>query len=122
VSDERRTNPRLMRREAVALQVRLPGPDGLGLGRVLNTQTLDISREGVRLVVDEPIGVEHLYDLCVDLEGHQRHFLLTCEVRWCKEGESGLYEAGVVILDGEGTDFDEWAAAFDGEGRELEAG
>ena len=108
----RRIAPRMIRSEAVALELVKPGGPDLGSGQVLGIRTLDISRSGMRIAVSQPIDIGHIYDLCIDLTDHRKRFLLTGEIRWCRKDADGQWEAGIEVLDGEGTDSEEWEAMF----------
>ena len=111
---ERRESPRLARRESVSIQLLLPCPDRTGCQRVVTTETADLSAGGLRLRLAEPLAAERILDLVVELSGHPRRFLLTGETRWCRPDAGGGYEVGMLIHDGVGTDYAEWAALLGG--------
>lgn len=106
--DERRTKPRLLHNESVSLQLTLPGPEGPGSGRVVTTRTADLSPEGLRVHFSEPVPPDHLFDLVIELKDYNKRFLLTGEVRWCKQIGPQDYEAGIHIQEGEQTDYQYW--------------
>lgn len=107
---DRRATPRHLRNDAVAIQIQRPDEGEAILGKVLVTRTRDVSAEGLRIGVEESLEEGNLYDLCVDVQGHLKHFLLTAEVRWCRPDPEGGFEVGLQLLDGDGTDFAQWTA------------
>lgn len=107
-SDNRRTNLRMSRNDKVSIQILLPGPDGPGSGQVLECETLDVSREGICVRIDQSLEADHFFDFCVELCDYHKIFLLTGEIRWCRPDQQGLYQAGILVHDGERTDFDAW--------------
>ena len=107
--DERRSAPRRLRSESVSVQVLQPCDDGSCPARVIDTQTVDVSAYGMRLLVSERLDTGRIFDICVELRDHPRRFLLTGETRWCRyHPEQGGFELGIEIREGEGTDFLVW--------------
>ncbi len=112
-SRDRRHARRIERRESVSIQIFLPCAERPGCPRVVTSETADVSGEGLRLLLPEPLEAERILDLCVALMGNPRRFLLTAETRWCRQDPgTGHYEVGLRVHEGEGTDFAEWLAAF----------
>ena len=112
MSDNRREFPRLTQVESVSIQLVRPGEEH-PVGRVVQAVTLDISREGMSVELDERLSADHFFDLCIKLQNHSRIFLLTGEIRWCRPKAKGGYEAGILIHEGVGTDIDQWFLALD---------
>ncbi len=108
-SNERRNLPRILRHDRVAIQLLRPGEEGPRSGRTINTETLDISQHGLRVRIDHPVESDHYFDLCIELHDHDKIFLLTGEIRWCRPLAEGGFEAGILLHDGEGTDFAGWS-------------
>ncbi len=107
-TSDRRLDTRTPRTEKIAIQILLPGPDGPGTGRVIRSKTLDVSREGLRILINEEVAPDHYFDFCVEFKDYHKIFLLTGEVRWCRPAPEQCYEAGILIHDGEKTDYDAW--------------
>ena len=109
-SAERRTIPRWSRAEPVSVQLREPAQDGSSDHRILDTRTIEVSEQGLRLWMDQPIEKGRLFDICVELRHHPQRFLLIGEARWCRwQPDSRGYEVGVAIQDSEETDYQVWA-------------
>lgn len=115
-TDERRTTERFLRKESVSIQILLRDADGACCAEVVASKTIDISGFGMRLLLPSPLETDRIYDICVELEGDPRRFLLTGETRWCNyNGERRGHEVGIEILDGEGTDALAWYRALGAE-------
>lgn len=112
---ERRRNERLHRRESVSVQIVLPDSQGDSRSQVLETVTVDISREGIRLLMAAPLEQNRILDLCIEIEGQSRRFLLIGETCWCRYSDlEQMHEVGLQIMDGDGTDYPAWSEHFSG--------
>jgi hypothetical protein len=109
---ERRGHSRLTRRELLSIELRPNGKTD-GAPTVVSTRTIDVSADGLRILLPAPVRPDCLFDFCIEVKGHPQRFLLTGEVRWCRPlaGEN-KYEAGLLIHNGEGTDYPHWAGLF----------
>jgi hypothetical protein len=112
VQNERRDGPRIPRKEAVSVELRAADPDGPVTPQVVATETMDVSADGLRMILPHPVVPDCLFEMCVQVEGDPRPFLLTGESRWCRPAGGGRYEAGFRIHDGVGTDYSAWSALF----------
>jgi hypothetical protein len=111
--DERRAQRRWLRSESVSVQVLLPCGDGSCPAEVINTLTVDVSCNGMRLRVAEHLDSGRIFDICVEFRDQPRRFLLTGETRWCRrDPQHGEHEVGIAIHDGDGTDYAAWEAMF----------
>ncbi len=109
---ELRATARLLRKESVSIQIFLPCDDGAHPTEVVASETIDISRYGIRLLLPKPLEAGGIYDICVELKDDPKRFLLTGETRWCRcNSEQQGYEVGIEILDGEETDFAAWSCS-----------
>lgn len=113
LSDNKRAAPRFFRAESVSIEILHPGLDASDSPEVIITETIDVSRAGLRVLVNEYVEAGRFFDTCVDLADGARRYLLTCETRWCRFNEQiQSYELGIAIQDGEGTDYLEWSRLF----------
>ena len=112
---ERRDGSRIPRREAVSVELRTADSGGSAPTRLVAAETVDISADGLRMILPCAVQPECFFEMCVEVEGDPRPFLLTGESRWCRPvTDRGVYEAGFRIHDGVGTDYGAWAALFSG--------
>jgi len=117
---EHRSTIRLLRKESVSIQILLPSMDGACPAEVVASGTIDISRYGIRLLLPEPLEAGRIFDVCVKLKDDPKRFLLTGETRWCRYNtEWQGHEVGIMILDGEQTDYSAWSRSV---GEEPDAG
>ncbi|KOR31613.1 hypothetical protein TI05_12470 [Achromatium sp. WMS3] len=106
--DSLRSLPRIPRQESVSIQVLLPVPGTLNGPRVVDGTTYDISENGLRLLLSEPLEANRFFDLCVEINALR--FLLAGETRWCRYNNvANCYEIGMLIYDCEGTDYTKWS-------------
>ena len=108
---EHRAAARLLRRESVSIQILLPSMDDSRPAEVVASETIDISGQGMRVLLQEPLQTGRIFDICVELKEEPRRFLLTGETRWCRYSNKRKgHEVGLEILDGEGTDYAAWSS------------
>ncbi len=104
-----RNHNRLEKNAAIFLEMlSMPGSDSSN--NILLCNALDLSLEGVRVCVDEPIEVHSVLQMGIQLQGMDQPFYMVGEVRWCTqsaEGEPGFW-VGFELLDSAGTDYDTW--------------
>jgi hypothetical protein len=101
---ERRRDPRLEQATQVAFELRFVDDQGGSI--TLNSQTLDISKSGIRLALDHELPVGFITELCIDnLKGQM--MLLFAEVKWCRATCDG-FQIGMELLDAEKSDLAYW--------------
>jgi len=110
---DRREVQRLTRRDLLSVELRPSGANASAPVVVVSTETIDVSANGLRMLLPAPVAPDCLFDFCIEVKGHPQRFLLTGEARWCRRlpGQE-KYEAGVLIHDGQGTDYPQWAELF----------
>ena len=113
-SAEHRTAKRLLRKESVSIQILRPCMDATCPAEVVASETIDISRDGLRLLLQEPLEADRIFDICVKLRNDPKRFLLTGETRWCRyNSDRNGHEVGIVLLDAEQTDFSAWSESVE---------
>jgi hypothetical protein len=107
---EKRRSPRLPLEESVSIVLFRTGPQASFSSERILTETIDVSASGMRIRTDEAIDNDRVFDICVELRGYTKRYLLTGESRWCRYiAEREVFEVGIEIRFGEGTDFMEWS-------------
>jgi len=105
---ERRTRPRLPRKEVLYVQLAAAGaPTG---ARVLRCESADLSSVGLRVSVSEPVLPGTSLEVWIRLAELGCNFYLHGRVRWYSE-TSG--EAGIGMCFADGTDYWQWLALVD---------
>lgn len=63
-----------------------------------DTQTLDISREGVRLLVHDEVHKDTLIQMSIRVPSIKNPVLMLGKVRWTDQRENGMTEVGIRFL------------------------
>lgn len=111
--EERRQGARLLRDEQVVVKI-IASPEKPALvGTSIECSTIDVSAEGLRLLLECPIAAGSHLALEVGFgEGYERYFL-GGEVTWSRETEApGVYLIGVHLLDDAVFQLERWRSLF----------
>lgn len=107
--DEKRKSPRRNRRENVYIEVTTQDENGDYLNKVIGCESVDVSKQGLKLYVNERIVQGTILDLCVSFKDKPEKFYLTAEVKWSRPlVEDGWYFIGFEVYEGDTTDFQKW--------------
>ena len=80
-------------------------------GRLVACQTLNISKGGLQVTVDEELTVGAILQVGIELPHQERTLYLAGEVRWCRRTEEGSphsWGAGFKLLNASSSDIDLW--------------
>jgi hypothetical protein len=84
------------------------GPGGVAIN-LLDCRTVDVSPSGLRLMMNQSVPVGTIMNMCVVVDGGERRFHLTAEIRWIRPSpEPGWLLAGFEIYDTEYSDSAAW--------------
>lgn len=113
--NERRDNPRLMRDDRLFIQVLAASEKPELVGATLSCTTVDISRQGIRLGVDQEAPVGSEIELWIDIKGMAGKYFLNGYIKWCYEldSDSTPFELGIELVDKEMTDYHVWQSMVD---------
>jgi hypothetical protein len=76
---------------------------------IVISKTLDLSANGLQMIMDHPLAEGSILQLCVDFGLKQPRFHLIGEVRWVRKTPDGRhYLTGFQLLDSEGCGIEEW--------------
>ncbi|NVJ59325.1 MAG: PilZ domain-containing protein [Gammaproteobacteria bacterium] len=110
---EKRSESRLAREETVFIEV-LSSTVNDDNGLVVKCTTRDISKSGIKVTSNYPINVGAFLELLIDFGETSQKFLLTGEVKWCKQIDSEpTYICGFELLAAEHSDIKLWCQLFD---------
>jgi hypothetical protein len=107
---ERRRFRRSLREERLFVQI-TKGADEQLKDRTFPCSTLDVSAEGLRLLVDRPLQAGAPIELWVEVTGREGKYFLSGEVRWVRETDAG-HLAGIALSPRNGDDLMAWRALF----------
>lgn len=77
-------------------------------GSVMMCNSLDLSANGLQVIVDEDISPGSIFRLCIDLKFADPIFLVA-EVKWrCADEVAGGFRIGFLLFESDDTDIDRW--------------
>ena len=81
-------------------------------GRVIACKSLNASREGLQVALEEEITVGAFLQIGIDLPDADNTLYLVGEVRWClpNKDEQDSWMAGFRLLKADNSDIDRWVA------------
>lgn len=106
---------RLPLASTVFIEIESPPPGALGPGKVVRCHTLEVSRRGLRVQLDQRVTVGAILQVGVDIPGEADPFYLVGQVRWRmrEKDRPGSWIAGFEILEAAGSDIPHWEAALE---------
>ena len=106
---DRRQHIRQPRDERVVVQIVSSTRHTLPPGTVVRCSTKDVSRQGIRIQLDQQLPEGFLLELWIEISNNASKFFLAGEVKWCQELKEGKrYLVGVELKEGETEDFKLW--------------
>jgi hypothetical protein len=113
-TNEKRRAKRKPFQEDVFLELTTLNDEGDYVDKVVPCETVDLSRIGLKLYVNQAIVSGTVLDLCVNFKAEQRKFFLTAEVKWVQPlVDDGWYFVGFELYEAENTDYELWCAWID---------
>lgn len=109
MNDNDRQEARLARAQTIFIEVQSHYPADNGNDKLLICSSVDLSANGIRALVDEPLPVEAIYHLCVELHETAERLFLVAQVKWVKnaDDQEGYY-IGLSIFESDDTDIERW--------------
>ncbi|MFT4614762.1 MAG: Tfp pilus assembly protein PilZ [Bacteroidia bacterium] len=110
---EQRKDLRLPADSTTFIELESPGIAENSKGIVVTCKTLNISRGGLLVLLDQEIPVGAILQIGVDLPDAEDTLYMAGEVRWCKPVENASIEesgwqAGFQILNSADSNIDRW--------------
>jgi len=95
---------RLPLASTVFIEIESPPPGALGPGKVVRCHTLEVSRRGLRVQLDQRVTVGAILQVGVDIPGQADPFYLVGQVRWRmrEKDRPDSWIAGFEILEAAG--------------------
>ena len=86
-------------------------------GKIARCKTVDISRLGLRINLDQELAVNAILQLAVELPARAGTLFLAGEVRWCRPipgtNRQPEWSAGLNLLNADASDIDSWGVLLD---------
>ncbi len=109
IQAEKRAHPRFPQTATAFIEFYGSGNSQPGLAPIVVCNSLDISREGVRVSIDQFIDTGTILQLGLELPAADAPLYFAAEVCWCRNlGKFEGYQAGFRLLDSDGTDLEQW--------------
>ena len=101
-----RLETRLNLQETVFIEI--IASDSNSAGNVIMCSSLDLSANGLQVIVDEEISMGTILRICIDLRDEEPIFLVA-EVKWQRPDEdSGGFRVGFLLFESDDTDIQRW--------------
>jgi hypothetical protein len=101
-----RVQTRLELEETIFIEV--IASDSTSAGSVIMCNSLDLSANGLQVIVDEEISINSILRICIDLKDADPIFLVG-EVKWKRpDAETGAYRIGFLLFESDDTDIKRW--------------
>ncbi len=112
MSEQRRKHLRLPIESTTFIELLSPRLGHSGSGRMVTCRTVNVSRGGLQVTLDEELTVGSILQIGVDLPGADGTLYLAGEVRWClpSNEEQNPWMAGFQILKADASDIERWEA------------
>jgi len=112
MSEQRRKHLRLPLESETFLELLSPRMGQAESERMIKCKTMNVSRGGLQVVLQEELGVGTILQIGVDLPGTEHTLYLAGEVRWCLPSNDAQnpWLAGFQVLNADDSDIERWAA------------
>lgn len=104
-SVDKRQEYRLSASEAVYLELEASQASEPAI--IVISRSTDLSANGLQVELDRPLPEGNIYPLCVQLHHPEVRFVLTGEVKWCRE-LAGRYQVGIALFESDDTAIVAW--------------
>lgn len=102
----KRVETRLELEETIFIEI--IASDSRSAGQVIMCNSLDLSANGLQVILDEEISMGTILRICIDLRNAEPIFLVG-EVKWIRPDEAaGAYRIGFLLFESEDTDIQRW--------------
>lgn len=114
MQEEARKEPRFPLKNTVFIEIASPEFGSNRAGAIARGTTLDISRDGMRVRLEEVLLVGAILQVALELPDGAGTLYMIGEVRWCRpipdsEPEPG-WSAGLALLNAQDSDIENWVA------------
>ena len=110
MSEQKRKHFRLPIESMTFIELLSPPMGQAESGKLVTCKSLNISRGGLQVVLEEEITVGAFLQIGVDLPGAEDALYLVGEVRWCQPGEDekDTWVVGFQLLNADKSDIVRW--------------
>lgn len=108
--NEQRKFRRVAVESTTFVEVESPGMKENEAGRVVACQSLDVSRSGLQVVLEEEVIIGAILQIGVAMPGAQETIYLVGTVRWCRPNseQTNTWTCGFQLINADDTDIKTW--------------
>ncbi len=105
---DQRIETRLQAAETIFIEVVSTSAGGHDPSNIIICNSMDLSANGLQVVVDDEIPINSILRLCIDIHDRDPIYLIG-EVMWTKcDTESDGFRVGFSLIPSDGTDIQSW--------------
>lgn len=106
---EKRQELRLNAQETLFIEVDSGEENDSGQTQIIISNSVDISANGLQIVIDRPLQTGSIHRLCLQLGVPEQRLYLSAVVAWSRVlPDDDGYAIGVQVLESQGTDVQHW--------------
>lgn len=105
---ENRQELRLTTQETVFIEAASGNSEDGNNSHILISHSVDISANGLQVILDEALTVGGIYQLCVQFDEPEERFHLTAEVVWALVQPEEQFLLGFRLFESDDTDIQAW--------------
>lgn len=113
-SPEKRQEIRLSAQETLFIEVDSGAEDSQPATQIIISNSVDISANGMQVVIDRSLPIGSIYRLCLQLSAPEQRLYLSAIVAWVRAlADDEGFAVGMQVLESQGTDvlpWKEWVA------------
>ena len=108
--EDRRGDPRYLVNEQFQVKILFSSDEPRMLGKTFSCSAIDVSKSGVQVSSEQPIMIKSVLDLSIKVNGSDKEYLVTGDVKWCRPGQGITHNVGIQLKKRAGTptDLDDW--------------
>lgn len=110
MAEDKRRHLRLTVQSRVFIELVAPDLSGDDAGKIVLGKTLDVSRGGIRVSLDDRLTPGAIHQIGIELPEPAQTLYLAGEVRWClaRRAPQTGWTAGFALLHADGSDLASW--------------
>lgn len=103
---DRRLDPRYLVNDQFQVKILFSSDDPRMLGKTFSCSAVDISKSGVQVSSEQALAVKSVLDLSIKVNGSNKEYLVTGDVKWCRSGTGITHHVGIQLKKRAGTPTD----------------
>ena len=115
MTEQKRKHLRLPIESTICIKLLTSRPGQDESARMLMCKSLNVSRGGLQVMLEEELTVGTILQIGVELPGEKDRLCLAAAVRWClpSKNEQNPWMAGFQILNASDSDIERWVTSIE---------